>query len=279
MSTFKMIVMERKRIEEIVWKRAFDHFNLFGAAKVDCVYGSLLLQIFQSVNESLFHGIGDKPVTKEVSICSRSPWQCAAMYKEKAMRLTQFFYSYATAIRSLFEKHNALLESVRKSCPEEKPCKLPVQYVKLPPIDFSAFVFRHINTVFFHGALRCRNINVPASIVAKVEDKSFCSFTPLYSEWLQRGGWEKAAASSAVCGGVPWFATSVFIPVIDMPLVDPPPVVKESQQAAEPQQQEAEPQQQEAEPQQQEAEPQQQEAEPQQQEAEPQPEIEVVFLN
>jgi hypothetical protein len=228
-TTFKTVLLERRRLEEIIWRRAFDHFLNFNVSKVNCIYGSIILQVYHSVNHSLFHGIAGTSHVLATGLCPQPPWECALVFKNKAMRLTVFFYSYAASIRMLFTKHNALLERARESCDLEKPCKLPVQHVQYPPVDFSALVFRHINTLFFNGALRCRNINVPAAIVAKAEDKSYSVYSALYDEWLRNGGWEKAVASCSLFHGVPPSVAPVLIPVIDLPRVDPPPPEESSE--------------------------------------------------
>ncbi len=217
-ATLETVRFQRRRLEEIIWRRAFDHLHTFNLTKFDCIYSEMVTRIYDAINMNMFHGLGAPSVPPDARLhsytCHRVPVECAAIFKQKAMRLTVYFYSYAAAVRMLFLKHVALVQAV-SDC-----CGYPVEELQFPPIDFSAFVFRYVNTMFFNGLLRCRNINVPAAIVSHVENKAYVPSASLFQAWVHRGGWERALA----CNSVDVPQRALFVPRIEMPRVDPPPV-------------------------------------------------------
>lgn len=214
------IMMERQRLEENIWRRAFDHLHTFCVTKFNCVYSEFIARIFECVNRDLFHGLGSPVIPARSmrydNVCKRPPMECEVTFKTRGVRLTLFFYSYAAACRMLFLQHQAQLKDVQKCC------NLSLHSAQYPPVDFSSLVFRYINDLFFSGMLRARNINVPGAVVAQAKNRFYGASPSLYSTWLSLGGWERAAAS---CG-----VARPCVPFIEAPRVDPPPTTTKEDQ-------------------------------------------------
>lgn len=184
---------ERRRLEVILWQRAFDHFATAKFSSISsCSHADGFYFLVHWINVTFFHEL--VPTIERELHRSFCPPLCAYNYRERAKRLLVGFTSYATTIRTIHTAHSKLLGPVSTCCNLECSAALSV----CP--DFSMQIFAAVNKLFFENLVRARKTTVSPHLVRQVQDGKFVNIQ-MYKAWYaKRVGFLKTLPPAMING-------------------------------------------------------------------------------
>ena len=203
----RRVMNERRRLEMIIWQRAHDAVVVAKRmCVVECTHAHFFRTIVSWVETNFFYNMVEvgpmsaalQKAQQEVAhpyMCSPT---CLMLFKDKAARFLTAFMSYAAPVRTLLTQHRDTLNAI-KAC-----CNVPFNKELYGcPYDLSMHIFKDVNTRFFHGLFRPRQINTGHHLLTWVRLGTYrkCKMSQ-YTAWLATDV-ERKRLDMEYCGHAP----------------------------------------------------------------------------